>query len=383
MQKIRVIDFTRLLPGPLATYILTHLSFEVIKVEDTQGGDLTRYSLPLSEDGQSSIFNFLNVGKKSLSIDLKTDKGREIVARLIERSDVLIEGFRPGTMSKLGVDFDSASRINPRIIYCSISGYGQVGPKASKAGHDLNYISFAGIERLFISNERALVPPVQIADISGALFAVISILYKLLEREILKEKFSASYIDISMVETSLFLAVESLSKFLATGREPEPCGEILSGGVICYNVYRTRDGKWVSIGALEPKFWKNLVDALELDLLPSDAMTKADESNPAYLKLKNKFLSMTSKEIEEVFNGKDIPYEFVSSYADMVNHPHLRFREIFYDLNHKVKLLRLPFMKKVTSLAPSLGQHTKEILKELGYSDDEIVEFKRKGIILF
>lgn len=389
MYGIKVLDFTRLLPGPLATYILAHLGAEVIKIEDTVGSDFTRYSPPFV-DGKSAVFSFLNAGKKSVSINLKTEKGREIALELIKKVDVIVEGFRPGVMKKFGLDFDSVKNLNKKIIYCSITGYGQTGNLALKSGHDLNYISFAGIERMFISDEKgiAVIPQVQIADISSSLFAVIAILHALFERERDRENFSAKFIDISMVETSLFFAVESLSKFLATGIQPEPFGEILTGGVICYNIYRTKDGRWLSLGALEPKFWENVVKALGLDLLPSDAMTKPDErENPAYKKLKDKIASMTSSEIEEAFSRYDIPYEFVRGYGEMVEDSHIRQRDIFYEIDmgegRKFKLLKLGFMKKLINPAPELGEHTREILKrELSLEDKEIDELKKEGVIL-
>ena len=385
-NKFLVLDFTRLLPGPFATYILSHLGGEVIKIEDTKGGDMARYTFPHTPEGHGALFSLLNVGKKSVAVDLKSKEGLEIVKMLIEKADVLVEGFRPGVMRKLGLGFDEVKKINPKIIYCSISGYGQTGPLAHKSGHDLNYISLAGIERLMISEEKgiAVPPPIQIADLSGGLFAVIGILKALYEKERNKDRFEATFIDISMVETSLFLAVYTLSIFLATEEEPKPFGEVLTGGITCYNVYKTKDGKWLSIGALEPKFWQNLVEALGMqdELLPSDAMTSAQDENPAYRKLKEKISSLTSKEIERLFEGKDIPYEFVGGYKDAMEHPHIKEREVFYKADKNQVAIKLPFMNKVKGKAPELGQHTQEILKELGYPEERIKELREKGVIL-
>ncbi len=383
MKGIKVLDFTRLLPGPLATYVMAHLGADVIKVEDTEGGDITRYSPPILESGEGALFSLLNIGKKSLAVNLKKDKGKEIIYKLVENTDVLIEGFRPGVMEKLGLDYERLNKINPRIIYCSISGYGQTGPYRTKSGHDINYISLSGIEKLFISEKKGIcvIPGVQIADISGALFAVIAVQSKLIEREISKD-FSGAYIDISMTETSIFFGIESLGKFLVSGKEPEPFGEILTGGVVCYNIYKTRDGKWVSIGALEPKFWQNLVSALGLDLIPSDAMTEASEENPSYRKLKDKIAELTSEQIEEIFRKNDIPYEFVRTYEDMINHPQIKERGIFYKVGN-ITAFRLPFMIEVDKPAPKLGEHTSKILKEIGYEDEEIRKLKDDGVVFF
>ncbi|MCS7214281.1 MAG: CoA transferase [Candidatus Calescibacterium sp.] len=379
-----VLDFTRLLPGPLATYILAHLGFEIIKVEDTKGSDITRYTPPFTEWGESSVFSFLNAGKKSIAVDLKTDEGVEIARKLAQKSDVIVEGFRPGVMKKLGLDFDNIKKINPKIVYCSISGYGQDGQYSQKSGHDINYIALSGILKLFVSENLAVVPGVQIADISGAIFAVIGILSKLLERE-RDKNFSGYHIDISMTETSLFFGVESLSKFLVSKSEPEPFGEVLTGGVICYNLYKTKDGKWVSIGALEPKFWENLTKALGLDLLPSDAMSKPSEKNEAYIKLREKILSLTSEELDSILSKYDIPYEFVRSYSEAISHNVIRERKLFYSIEEngkKLELLKLPFMKEVKNISPTLGQHTTEILNKIGYSDQKIHELRQKGVIL-
>lgn len=381
-----VLDFSRLLPGPIATYILAHLGFEIIKVEDPKGSDITRYIPPFTEWGESSVFSFLNAGKKSIAIDLKKDEAIEIVKDLIKKSDVIVEGFRPGVMKKLGLDFESARKINPKIIYCSISGYGQSGIYSQKSGHDINYIALSGILNLFISENTAFIPGVQIADISGALFAVIGILSKLYERE-RDKNFQGYHIDISMTETSLFFGVESLSKFLVSGKEPEPFGEVLTGGAICYNLYKTKDGKWVSIGALEPKFWENLINALELDLLPSDAMIKPKENSQEYIKLKEKISSLTSDELDSILSKADVPYEFVRNYSEMIEHQAIKEREIFYSIQEdgkNQKLLKLPFMNKVKNISPKIGEHSKYILEKIcGYSPEKIQELKQKGIISF
>lgn len=379
-----VLDFTRLLPGPLATYILAHLGFEVIRVEDPRGSDIARYAPPYTEWGEGALFSLLNAGKKSIAVDLKTPEGLQVATDLIRNSDVLVEGFRPGTMRRFGLDFESVKEFNPRIIYCSISGYGQHGAMSQKAGHDINYISFSGVLRLFISGEDIRVPPIQIADVAGALFAVIGILFKLCERNE-RNSTSGCHIDISMAEASLFFAIEPLSRFLVSREEPEPSKDILSGGVICYNTYRTRDKRWLSIAALEPKFWENLTRALGLSLLPSDSMSPPNENNEAYRMLSEKISSMTSEEIDSVLGNSDIPYEFVRGFDEVTSDELLNSREIFYTVKEGKKeqtLLRLPFMKKVKTASPTLGQHTREILRRIGYSDQRIEELESRGVIV-
>lgn len=378
-----VLDFSRLLPGPLATYILVHLGFDVIRVEDTKGSDMLRFVPPFTDWGESALFSFVNAGKKSIAVDLKTPEGIEIIKRLISKAEVVVEGFRPGVMKRLGLDFESVKKINNKIIYCSISGYGQSGRYSGRPGHDINYVSVSGILKLFETGGRVFIPPVQIADISGALFAVIAILSKLYEKRT-REDFSGCHIDISMAETSLFFGIESLSVFLASGKHPIPSQGVLTGGAICYNVYKTKDGRLVSIGSLEQKFWERLVSALELKLEPSDAMTSPDDSNPAYISLREKISSLTSQELDDILSKSDVPYGFVRDYSDIVSDESFRSREVLYSVKERgrtLTLLKLPFMRKVESGSPALGQHTREILKSLGYSDDEIEKLEKKGVI--
>lgn len=235
LDGIKVLDLTRLLPGATATAYLVAEGAEVIKIEQPGEGDYARTLAP-------EVFKSTNAGKKSVVLDLKNSRGRDALLRLAERADVLMEGFRPGTMARLGLGYDELRGVNPRLIYTSLTGYGQTGPYAGLAGHDVNYLAMGGVLGL----NQNVIPGVQIADLAaGAMQAVIAILFALLERA---KTGAGKYLDISMLA-----GVEALLTVPLAGSE-----EVLSGRYACYNVYQAGDGRWLAVGALEPKFWAEL-----------------------------------------------------------------------------------------------------------------------------
>ena len=271
LSGLLVLDFTTLLPGPLATLMLAEAGAEVIKVE-RPGGEEMR-SMPPRHDGESASFALLNRGKKGLVLDLKSEDGRARLAPLLARADVLVEQFRPGVMDRLGLGFDAVRRANPRLVYCSISGYGQSGPRADEAGHDLNYIGTTGLLALN-PGASPTVPPGLMADIGGGTFpAVINILLALRQREITGE---GCHLDIAMADAMFTFAWHALAAGQATGRYPEPAEALLAGGSPRYQLYRTKDGKLVACGALEEKFWRSFCAAIGLASQLAD-----DKKDPA------------------------------------------------------------------------------------------------------
>ena len=238
LNGIKVLDLTRLLPGPLCTLYLARFGANVLKIEKPKTGDYLRKISP-------RLFSLLNKNKHILKIDLNTKKGKNIFYRLCKKAHVIVEGFRPGVVKKLGIDYKTIKSKNPKIIYCSISGYGQSGPYKNKAGHDLNYISYAGI----IPLKNPFIPNFQIADITGALNATISILAALFKKQ-------GQFIDLSLFESVSALNLCALSGF-----------DVLTGKSPFYNIYKTRDKKYISIAALEEKFQKRLCDSLSLKRL--------------------------------------------------------------------------------------------------------------------
>ncbi len=240
-----VLDLTRLLPGAAATAMLAANGAEVIKIEQPGEGDYARTLDP-------EVFEATNGGKKSVALNLKDPHGRESLLRLAVRADVLIEGFRPGTMARLGLAYDDLRAVNARLIYASLTGYGQVGPYSALAGHDINYLALGGV----LSLNLPVIPGVQIADLAGgAMQAANAILLALLERATTGR---GQYLDISMLAGVQSLLTIPLAGYRRTGREPSPGQGLLGGGYACYNLYQAADERWLAVGALEAKFWAEL-----------------------------------------------------------------------------------------------------------------------------
>src|SRR5499426_3585125 len=259
LKDILVLDFTTLLPGPLATLMLAEAGAEVIKIERLGGEDMRAY--PPRFDGFSAVFALVNRGKKSVTLDLTRERDR--LLPLLRRADVLVEQFRPGVMQRLGLGYDDVRQINPRLIYCSITGYGQEGPRAGEAGHDLNYIGNTGLLALQPGPaEQPVVPPALIADIGGGTFpAVINILLALRQRDLTGQ---GCYLDIAMTDAMFTFAGHAFASGNATGAFPGSGDARLTGGSPRYQLYPTKDGKLVTCAALEQQFWAAFTAAIGL-----------------------------------------------------------------------------------------------------------------------
>lgn len=260
LSGVTVLDFSRLLPGPYATMLMVQLGARVIKVEEPGIGDYVRIFPPLA-DGVSWKYRWLNRGKESVGIDLKHPDGQQLARDLAAKADVLVEGYRPGVMERLGLSYDDVAKVNPRIIYCSITGYGQTGPYRDKVGHDFNYTAVAGILSMATPKDAPPTPAgVQIGDLGGgAMMAVTSILAALLQRT---RTGRGQYLDVSMLDGLVSWLSYNVADYFATGTQPQPLERQLGGDFACYRAYRTRDGKSIAVGAVENHFWKNLCDAL-------------------------------------------------------------------------------------------------------------------------
>jgi crotonobetainyl-CoA:carnitine CoA-transferase CaiB-like acyl-CoA transferase len=244
-----VLDLTRLLPGAVATQQLVDWGAEVIKIEQPGAGDYARTMNP-------AVFARTNSGKKSVALDLKQPRGRDALLALAPHADVLIESFRPGVMARLGLSFEELHAVNKRLIYVSLTGYGQSGPFANLAGHDVNYMALGGV----LSLNLPVIPGVQIADlVGGSMLSVMGILLALVARQQTGE---GRYVDVSMYAGVTSLLTIPLAAWQATGREPLASEETLSGRYACYNLYQAADGRWLAVGALEPKFWTELCTKL-------------------------------------------------------------------------------------------------------------------------
>src|SRR5262245_11019348 len=263
LDNITVLDLTRLLPGAVATMTLGDFGADIIKIEEPGIGDPARHSRAgIKQPG--AYFLATNRNKRSVTINLKHERGREIFLKLVERADVVVEGFRPGVMDRLGAGYETLKALNMRLIYCAITGYGQDGPYRLKAGHDANYLSVAGL--LNVNGPKGGPPTlsgVQLADLAGgSLHAVIGILLALQARARGGE---GQFVDISMMDVSLAVMCVPCARYLANGAQPERGNEGLSGRYACYQICETKDGRHLSLGALEHKFWENACRVLGRD----------------------------------------------------------------------------------------------------------------------
>lgn len=400
LENIRIIDLSRMLPGPYCSMILADLGAEVIRVEDPK----FPYSSPppFYQKGRHrfSAFNaILMRNKKSITLNLKKKKAKEIFYELVKEADVVLETFRPGIMEKLEIDYETLSNINKSIICCSLSGYGQTGPYKHIAGHDMNYVGLCGIldlnrEREKLNKEekerKPVVPGIQAADIGGGMMAVIGILGAIIEREN-NPKHEGQYIDVAMLDS-----VFSFNPMAAAYHfSKDKCGTIipenpLHGSAPYYQIYKTKDDRYLTVGAIEMKFWHELCAGLERNDLKYKQGAKEEEREYVFKELQKEFLKKTQEEWIEIFKDKDACVAPIKDFGEACKDPQIRAREMVQTQNHPkigeikniaspIKYSRTPL--KIGSLAPKVGEHTKEILKKMGNSREDIKEFKRNGII--
>jgi alpha-methylacyl-CoA racemase len=324
LEGIRVLDFSTLLPGPLATLMLAEAGAEVIKIERPGRGDEMRSYAP--KFGADSVnFAMLNRGKRSIAIDLKDKAAAAKLRPLIESADVIVEQFRPRVMDRLGLGYDALAKINPRLVYCAITGYGQSGPRADVAAHDLNYIAEAGLLSLAAGSDGAPVPPpALIADIGGGTYpAVINILLALRDRD---RTGKGCKLDVAMADNLFAFMYWAMGNGEVAGEWPKPGGELVTGGSPRYNVYRTRDGKFVAAAPLEQKFWENFCALIGLAPALSD-----DARDPAATRraVAGKIEARTADEWRAVFAGKDVCCCVMATLEEALRDAHFKSRGVF------------------------------------------------------
>ena len=379
LSGLKILDLTMNLPGPYMTWILALLGADVVKIENPSGGD---YARALMGDGQSSpFFEAVNRNKKSVALNLKHPEGKRLFVKLLNNYDVLVEGFRPETMERLDLGFDVLSAINPRLIYVSISGYGQSGPNKMRAGHDLNYLALAGIIGMTgARNGDLAMPGVQIADVAGgSLMALTGLLAAVIQRE---RTGKGQFVDVSMYDgafsmaTMVFAGVESGMEF------PEPGKMMLNGRFPCYGLYKTSDGRYMSLGALESKFWKNFCMAVgREDLLG------AQFGGPEVItELARLFASKTRDEWTEFMAEADACCEPVLNLNEAADSPLTHARSMVNRDPEGKRFLGFPLKLSESEPptdepAPALGQHTKEILAGLGITEKELQSLLYDGVI--
>jgi len=374
LESCRVLEVAMYLPAPMTGLILSDLGADVIKVESPPDGDPMRL---LGGDFSSKggrAFHSFNRGKRSCMLDLKGPDGKEALRCLAARSDVMIVSLRPSTLRRLGIDFDSMRKLSPGLVYCSVSGYGLEGPWADRAGHDMNYQSTAGIVHLGRDNDGNVVfPPVPMADIFGAFHAATAVLAALLERA---KTGRGRLLDVSLAESALTVNLFNMALTDLPGESFEARGRMLSGRYAFYNAYATKDGKWLTLGAIEAKFWTRFCEvAGRPDLAPRqfDITVRSD--------VRDLFASRTFEEWMELFRDEDVCLEPVFNYDDVIAHPQHRFRGTFAaDRADVLAFGHLPFSPDPGRLrAPLLGEHTAAVLDECGAPEGLIERVTRRS----
>ncbi len=385
LDGIRILDLSRLLPGPYATMLLADLGAEVVKIETPVLGDYMRVIPPFIEnpatgDVIGASFLMVNRNKKSLALNFRNARGRDIFLRLAGHADVIFEGFRPGAAARWGIGYENVRAINPRIVYCSLSGYGQDGPYKDRAGHDLNYLALGG---LLQANGPAGGPPIpiatQIADLSGGMLAAISMLAALIGRGKTGE---GQYLDVSLFEAALSWTGTMIGGTFAAGRPVERGKMQLNGGMACYNVYETRDGKYITLGAIEPHFWSAFCKAVgredlsgrgqDFDAIPDVVAIFKTRDLDAWL---------------EFFKDVDACIEPVRSFGEMFENPQVRHRGLIARVDDP-NFGQIPQVGSVFVFAktppvppPQLGEHTRQELERLGIGAAEIEQLEQAGVI--
>lgn len=379
LDGIRVLDVSRLLPGPFMTMVLSDMGADVVKVEDPRVGDYLR-QIPPAKAGMSGRFFAVNRGKRSLALDLKSDVGKGAFLRMVERADVVVESFRPGVMDRLGVGWKALSARNPRVVLCSISGYGQDGPYVGRAGHDLNYLGLAGVLAMGgPAGGAPVMPGVQIADLAGGgLWASTALLGALVGRE---RTGRGAHLDVSMTEGALALLCAELGNLDSGAPVPTRGRATLNGGMACYAVYGTKDGKYLAVGAVEPKFWLAFNRAIGRREDLSELVAPPERQEQVRGEVQAILATRTRDEWAELLAAHDCCCEPILEMDELRGHPLHAARGVFTEVpvgdagkpGETVLQVRTPAGPARTDrLAPRLGEHSREVLAEYGFSEAEI-----------
>jgi alpha-methylacyl-CoA racemase len=388
LDGVCILDLSRQLPGPLATRILADFGADVIKIEDTKAGDDFRSTQP-AINGVAARHLELNRNKRGLAIDLKSPEGKEIFIKLAKEADVVFEQFRPGVVKRLGIDYETIRAVNPRIVYCSLSGFGQEGPHRNMVAHDPNYLALSGVLSLIgrKGNEPGLTGP-QLADISAAHMVTIGILMALRNAEATG---TGDYLDISLFDAAFSLPITAMATYLGSGKAPGRGEERHNGKFPWADIYRTKDGGYVTIAAIEGHFYRNLCNALGrpdwIGLQYADQQEQ-DEIRAAMIEI---FATRTRDEWFALLKEADICISPVLSIEEAANSEQVLARGNIIEHDHQVagltRLQASPIRMQsgppaIRMGAPGHGEHSASILSSLKYSDDEITRLRKEKIIL-
>jgi len=371
---IRILDLSRLSPGPYLTQLLADLGAEVIKVETPTTGDYARF-IP-AKMGLGKMFEMINQGKKSVAINYRNPRGREVLMRLTATADVVLESFRPRTAARWKIDYESLRVVKPDLIYCALSGYGQNGPYRHRAGHDLNYTAISGALSLNAAEGQPPTPyGVTVADLSGAMLAGIAILSALVGRQ---NSGQGTYLDVALLDGVLSWMMPQAGAAFFSGLPVVGGSLALHGGLACYNVYETADGKYLSLGALEPTFWSDFCRITGRNDLLSRQFDRTIKGEVAAT-----FKLRTLAAWLEIFSASDGCVEPVISFEEMLSHPQVKARGFVHEENGQPVGLNTPFVFArggPKRSAPRLGEHTKTILEDI-LSKQELEDLTNSGII--
>ena len=386
LKGLKILDFTTLLPGPYATQLLADMGAEVLRIEAPKRPDLLQ-AMPPRVGKVSAAHASINRNKKSLALDLKHPQAKPIIEALLKEYDILIEQFRPGVMQRLGLDYASLSEIQPKLIYCSITGYGQSGPMKNKAGHDINYLALSGLASYSGREETGpVLSGTQIADIAGGSHhAVMAVLAAVFQRTVTQQ---GQHLDISMSDAALALNTMFGANTLVSEKDPECGREMLNGGLF-YDYYKTADNRYLSIGSLEPNFAVGLLQQLELTHLMPILMNQSVKQQQAVKQaIAEKILSKTLDQWIAIFSDLDLCVEPVLTVQEAVKHPHFRERNMLVTAldaqGNEIPQINssLPFRDTVTVKAGSpLGTHSREVMQTLGYSSEDIEALISSGCL--
>ncbi|WP_423357217.1 CaiB/BaiF CoA transferase family protein [Pseudomonas citronellolis] len=388
LASLKVLDFSTLLPGPFASLLLADMGARVLRVESPTRMDLVRV-LPPHDDGVSASHAYLNRNKRSIALDLKRPEAVEVVKQLVREYDIVLEQFRPGVMDKLGVGYEALKAINPRLIYVSITGYGQTGPYRDRAGHDINYLALAGVASYTGRRDTGPLPlGVQLADIAGgSLHGVMGLLAAVIHRQQTGE---GQQVDISMTDCAFSLNGMAGAGYLACGVEPGMEAQALNGGSF-YDYYRTRDGRWFSVGSLEPQFMQQFCAAIGRPELAARGLSpKAEDQRLLKREIAIEFEKRDFADWCERFAAVDACVEPMLPLSEAVEHPQIQARGLVTEVprgdGRSQRQMACPIRFSAGLPAPkhigvAAGAHSAEVLAELGYSDEQVAALKAAGAV--
>ena len=388
LAGLKVLDLTRLLPGAFCTQLLADYGADVLKVEQPGTGDYNRQFAPIAKQ-ESGSFLLLNRNKRSMTLNLKAEEGRVIFHSLVRDADVVVEGFRPGVMDRLGLGYETLAAVNPRLVYCAISGFGQDGPYAHTSGHDLNYMGIAGALPLFGTPDSGpIVPGLSIADVGGgSLMAAFGILAALAARD---RTGKGQLVDISMTDGLVAWLCYHAADYLFAGVEPRGGVQPFIGGAPCYNVYRCADDRHITLGIIEEHFWHRFCELVGCPEFRSDQWPVGEAARQQFARLRGIFAGWTREHWLQTLAAADIPAGPVNTMEEAFRDPQLVHRGMLQHIRHPVegRIPQLGFPIKFSDTPgtmrtppPTLGQHTGDVLGSLGYGEADVEALARNGVI--